>query len=343
MIETVAPAQAPAQTGMDRGRIFTLIVQASLLLGETLALLWLVERAMSDDWVQATCLGQFILAMAAASAALYCAARRRRRLYDPIDRLEKILPGIRAGRAPIEDLLSIKGQLAPIAMHMHEMLREIRGQKSMLSEMDHEVRQRIANRTEALERKIGSLQNQATRDVLTGLLNRRALNEHLAKVIERNVACGSAVSVLMIDVDNFKPLNDTLGHAAGDELLRSMGQLFRSTLRETDAAFRCGGDEFVIVLDGSDIARANEVAERIGKTIDALVKPLKVPALPRLSIGAASLGEVSPATAAALLEEADKRLYVKKGARKRGSSPAPAAPPAVPATPAAKPQLRKSA
>ena len=124
-----------------------------------------------------------------------------------------------------------------------------------MTEMDREVRQRIANKTEALERKIGSLHNQATRDVLTGLLNRRALDEHLAKAMERCAAKGLAVSVLMIDVDNFKPLNDTLGHAAGDELLRSIGQLLRSTLRDGDTPFRCGGDEFVIVLEGSDAKR----------------------------------------------------------------------------------------
>ena len=166
---------------------------------------------------------------------------------------------------PIEDLAAVRGRLAPIAMHIHEMLREIRSQKTALAEMDHEVRQRIANRTEALERKIGSLKHQATRDVLTGLLNRRALDDHLSRVIEQNIAASMPVSVLMIDVDNFKPLNDTLGHAAGDELLRSIGQIFRSTLRDRDTAFRCGGDEFVIVLDGSDMAGRQRPAAAAGQ------------------------------------------------------------------------------
>ena len=143
--------------------------------------------------------------------------------------LESLLPEIRSGKAPIEELSRVEGPLARFAQQVQEILRELRTQKAKMAEMDLEIRQRIANRTEALERKIGSLHNQATRDVLTGLLNRRTLNEHLAKAMERCDENGLPISVLMIDVDNFKPLNDTLGHAAGDELLRSIGQLLRST------------------------------------------------------------------------------------------------------------------
>jgi diguanylate cyclase (GGDEF)-like protein len=216
----------------------------------------------------------------------------------------------------MEDLTGVTGRLAPIALQFLEVYRELRASKS---EMDSEIRQRIANKTEALERKIGSLKHQATRDVLTGLLNRRALNEHLAQAIERCDKANRPISVLMIDVDNFKPLNDTLGHAAGDELLRSLGQLLRSTLRENDVAFRVGGDEFIIVLEGSDTASAAALAGRLTTLVDGLVKTLKVAAPPRLSIGSASLNEVPERTADALLEEADKRLYAIKGERKRGT------------------------
>ena len=160
------------------------------------------------------------------------------------------------------------------------------------------------------------------------------MDEHLAKAIERSAAAGTPVSVLMIDVDHFKPLNDTLGHAAGDELLRSIGQIFRSTLRENDTAFRCGGDEFVVVLDGSDLICANALAQRLGTTVNGLVKTLKVPALPHLSIGAATLSEVTPCTAGALLKVADKRLYAAKANHKRASQATSAA---------AKSGVRKSA
>jgi diguanylate cyclase (GGDEF)-like protein len=290
---------------------------------------------MSGEWIQAACLGQFLLSMSASSAALYGAATRRRRLYEPLNRLQSLLPEIRAGHSAIDDLSSVKGSLAPIARQFQEILHDLRAEKLKLAELDEEIRQRIANRTDALERKIGSLQQQATRDVLTGLLNRRALNDHLAKVVQRCTSTGLPASVLMIDVDNFKPLNDTLGHAAGDHLLRSIGQLLRSTLREKDTGFRCGGDEFVIVLEGSDITSANALATRLTSLVDRLVATLKVPALPRLSIGTASLADVSTPSAEALLAEADKRLYAIKGNRKRGALLPPPSP--------AKPPLRKSA
>jgi diguanylate cyclase (GGDEF)-like protein len=315
-IATYVPAASPAQ-----GRISPVIVQGLLLVGEALALIWLLERIASGDLVQAACLGQFLLAMAVASGSIYCATSRRRRVYDPIRLLDSLLPEIRAGKAPIEELSRVDGPLAKFAHQVQDLLRELRAQKGKMAEMDLEIRQRIANRTEALERKIGSLHNQAIRDVLTGLLNRRALNDHLVKAMERCDQNGLPISVLMIDVDNFKPLNDTLGHAAGDELLRSIGQLFRSTLRETDTAFRCGGDEFVIVLEGSDAKGAAVLSNRLVKLVDGLANTFKVAQPPRLSIGAATLADLPEPSADALLQEADKRLYAVKGDRKRGTTP----------------------
>ena len=130
------------------------------------------------------------------------------------------------------------------------MLRDSRRKRAEAAALEHETRQRIANRTDALERTIGSLRQQATRDVLTGLFNRRMLEEYLPQAVKRCKEARIGLCLLMIDVDHFKLLNDTLGHAAGDELLKTIGQLIRSTIREKDLAFRCGGDEFVVQLEG---------------------------------------------------------------------------------------------
>ncbi len=305
-----------AESDAAHGRVGMIIVQTLLISGEVLALVGLIDRMASGQWVQAACLSQFILAMLVASGSTYCASRRRRQLYEPIDRLAALLPEIHAGRRPAEELRHITGRIAPIAQQFLEVYGELRTNKS---EINSEIRQRIASKTEALERKIGSLKNQATRDVLTGLLNRRALNEHLTHAIERCAKSDLPISVLMIDVDNFKPLNDTLGHAAGDDLLRSIGQIFRSTLREGDVAFRCGGDEFVVVLEGSDFPSATALSKRLTALVDGLAKTYKVAAPPRLSIGAAGLYEVPEATAEALLHEADTRLYAIKAERKRAN------------------------
>ena len=308
-------APSPQDEARRRHKLFA--IQGCLLLGEVLTFIWLIARLTSSEWVQAALAGQFFLAMAAASISIYCAAIRRRKLYLPLQQLELLVPQIRAGRLPMEELSKIGGNLTTLARLIHEIMRDNRTSKMSLAEMEREVRQRIANRTEALERKIGSLHNQATRDPLTGLLNRRALDEHLAQAMERCTNKGVPLSVMMIDVDHFKLLNDTLGHAAGDELLRSIGQLLRSTLRETDSAFRCGGDEFIVVLEGMDTKQARSLSDRLVALVDGLTKTLKVPITPRFSIGAACLAEVVPQTAEALLDAADKRLYAVKGDRRR--------------------------
>src|SRR5206468_3832062 len=109
---------------------------------------------------------------------------------------------------------------------------------------------------------------QATRDPLTGLHNRRLLDQYLPRAIETCREKGDDLAVLAIDVDHFKKLNDAMGHAAGDALLRDIGRLIRSTVRAQDAAFRCGGDEFVIVLPGAGAEAAEAMARRLAWLFD---------------------------------------------------------------------------
>jgi diguanylate cyclase (GGDEF)-like protein len=254
-------------------------------------------------------------AMLAAAALLIkgeMTLSRRKRWQQPLSRMYEILAAIDAGHAGIEELTTLQGPLAPLAEKFCEVLRDLRRQKSTIAKLEREMRHRVASRTDALERKIGSLRQQATRDALTGLYNRRMLEEFLPTTVTR---CSSAesLSVLMIDVDNFKSLNDTLGHPAGDDLLRNIAQIIRSTIREADLAFRCGGDEFLVVLDGIDAEGAKSVADRLTTLVDDLATTLHVPAAPRLSIGLATLSDCFNPTAEELLSTADKRLYnVKK-------------------------------
>ena len=184
-----------------------------------------------------------------------------------------------------------------------------------MRQLELETRQRVASRTEALERTIGSLRNQASRDALTGLMNRRALDAYLPDAIDRCKHAGIGLCILMLDIDYFKPLNDTLGHAAGDEMLRSLAQIIRSTIPDTDGAFRCGGDEFIIVLEDHSPAACAAVAERLGSLADAFGKTLRVANPPRLSIGISCLSGVKDPTAGGLLAAADAELYKIKSAR----------------------------
>jgi diguanylate cyclase (GGDEF)-like protein len=143
------------------------------------------------------------------------------------------------------------------------------------------------------------------------------LDQSLDEVVARCRADRTALCVMMIDLDDFKLLNDTLGHAKGDELLQAVGQLIRSSLREDDLAFRCGGDEFVILCPGATKQHAQAVGRRLTELVDALVKTLQVARKPRLCIGLSVMGEGwGEPSGKALLAEADRRLYAAKALRK---------------------------
>lgn len=252
-----------------------------------------------------------------AGGGLFLVDQYRRRWTEPLRKLAEIVPQVRAGQVPIEELSAISGPLAPVAMLLKELMRDLRRQRAEVAALENETRQKIANKTDALERTIGSLRRQATRDVLTGLYNRRMLDEYLPRTIKQCKESNTSLCVLMIDVDHFKLLNDTLGHSAGDDLLKNIGQLIRSAIRDKDLAFRCGGDEFIVQLEGYDAEAGQAVADRLTELVDALAKTLRVTPGPRLSIGVATLADCSKATPEALLELADKLLYEVKGARRR--------------------------
>ena len=116
---------------------------------------------------------------------------------------------------------------------------------------------------ERIEEATAMLAFQARHDALTGLLNRREFEQRLEKALLNVQAGGEECSVLFIDLDRFKPVNDTCGHLAGDELLRQISQLFQGRLREEDTLARVGGDEFCILLDNCTGPRARQVAEDI--------------------------------------------------------------------------------
>jgi diguanylate cyclase (GGDEF)-like protein len=241
-----------------------------------------------------------------------------------VTRLRKALEEAVEGQLLIEELEKPFGGLTPLCPVLHEILRDRRRQRSEIARLKAEIDQRVAKRTDVLERLIAKLRAQATRDVLTGLFNRRMLDECLDELVHRCRQDRAPLCLLMIDVDDFKLLNDTLGHAAGDTLLRCIGQLIRSSVRQQDLAFRCGGDEFLIVLPQCPKPQGESLARRLSDLVDALAKTLDVPRRPRLSIGVSMLSDL-PATAGGpeLMKEADARLYNTKSSRKatKGADP----------------------
>ena len=123
---------------------------------------------------------------------------------------------------------------------------------------------RIRDTEEALERL-------ARRDTLTGLPNRLEFDEALAEMQARIERHGVSWGVLTVDIDYFKSVNDTYGHAAGDEVLKAVSQAMASRLRPYDKLFRTGGEEFTILMPETDLDGALRVAERLRETVEALV------------------------------------------------------------------------
>jgi two-component system cell cycle response regulator len=175
--------------------------------------------------------------------------------------------------------------------------------------------------TERLRTSVRASMEMAITDALTGLYNRRYLETHLAQVIAHAVNRGRLVSVLTLDVDFFKSVNDTYGHDAGDRVLQEMAGRLRASVRGTDLACRTGGEEFVVVLSGTDLHTAERVGERVRKLVAA--KPFLVAPGCHLSVtvslGVASLLSVEDAPGD-LLKRADQALYrAKREGRNRVS------------------------
>ncbi len=167
------------------------------------------------------------------------------------------------------------------------------------------------------------LEELSTTDELTRLPNRRYFNERLGRELSQARRWGHTLSVLVIDIDHFKKLNDREGHAAGDEALVAVAQVLRAALREVDVVARWGGEEFVVILDRANEEDAILVADKLRKAVEDLVVP-GTEGQPgghlTVSIGAAELAPGEDA--GALVQRADRAVYVaKKAGRNRVSIP----------------------
>jgi len=123
-----------------------------------------------------------------------------------------------------------------------------------------------------------ALARQATRDPLTGLYNRRYLEETLADHIEAARRYDRQLSLVLFDLDRFKQVNDTLGHEAGDTMLKTFADTLRSTARKADIACRLGGDEFAVILPETGRGPALTFVRRLQETLSGLKEPLAVTA-----------------------------------------------------------------
>jgi len=173
--------------------------------------------------------------------------------------------------------------------------------------------------TERLRDNVQMSIEMAITDALTGLFNRRYMETHVGTLVEQATARGKPLTVLLLDIDYFKPINDSYGHDAGDDVLREFATRMKKSIRGIDLACRYGGEEFVVVMPETDMAVATVVAERLRRRIASEPFPIqdgtgKVEVTISIGIAALRRGE----TAAAVLKRADQALYrAKRDGRNR--------------------------
>lgn len=126
-------------------------------------------------------------------------------------------------------------------------------------------------RLESQEQQVVQLQRKTRCDPLTGVMNRMAMDEDLPDELERSKRYGGKFGIVMADIDHFKRINDTYGHAVGDEALKSFTRMLRNCLREVDIIYRYGGEEFVVLLPETDPPGVLMVAERLRRKVESQV------------------------------------------------------------------------
>ncbi len=161
-----------------------------------------------------------------------------------------------------------------------------------------------------------SLREQAVRDSLTGLFNRHYFNSIIAPELARSDRYARPFTVMMVDVDNFRAVNNRYGHLMGDEILREVSRVLLAYVRESDRVIRYGGDEFLIFMPETGEQEAAAVASRLREQVTALPRRKGVPDIALgLSVGIYTRQPRQTWSLEAILEEADRRLYADKRAR----------------------------
>lgn len=186
------------------------------------------------------------------------------------------------------------------------------------------TREHLRRQKAELAQALEQIRQLATHDDLTGLLNRRAMLDRMQLEQRRSLRSGSPLLIAQLDIDHFKVVNDTHGHAAGDLVLQSFADTVRRNVRDTDVLARWGGEEFVLLLCDTPAADAVTLMERLRQAVQAMQVPVPQgdgPITMTVSIGLARHTPADPL--AGTLERADRALYAAKAGGRNRVVPAP--------------------
>jgi diguanylate cyclase (GGDEF)-like protein len=203
----------------------------------------------------------------------------------------------RAGPAAIEELVCLREALT---RRLHGRVPPLEAEETW-GRLQMTIDRAMAC---AARRAFSQLEHAACFDALTGVLNRRQFQVDVSRELGRTARHGAGFSLVMMDLDGLKTINDTLGHMAGDARLQSLGAALRTSLRREDTAYRIGGDEFAVLLPGAPADRAERVMARVAEAAG--------PA--RFTWGVACC-PADGTTIEAIVGAADTRLYRRRAAR----------------------------
>ena len=175
----------------------------------------------------------------------------------------------------------------------------------------HRIRARLQQQREALAQALDINRELATRDELTGLINRRAMLHLMELEHRRSLRSGRPLLLAQLDIDHFKPINDQHGHSTGDRALQAFAGTVRANVRDTDVLARWGGEEFVLMLCETQLEDARELLERVRQAVEALEIPHATGTL-RLTVSAGLALHLPGDTVVHTLERADQALYTAK-------------------------------
>jgi diguanylate cyclase (GGDEF)-like protein len=243
-----------------------------------------------------------------------------RRIVEPVDELAEVTQAFARGNFGARSRVRRRDEIGRLAAAFNHMADLHERNHNQLVALNAELEERVSRRTR-------QLRELASRDPLTGLYNRRHFNEVLAGRLAEVRRYNTPLSCLMVDLDDFKTINDTHGHQVGDELLIQTALTISSQLRAADVAARYGGDEFVVLLPQTPAERARTLSERIVNKLANNVREHLPQIHLTLSIGIGSLQDIDSDDPDDLIRAADHALYAAKseGKNRIVASGAPAA------------------
>ncbi|MFK7897453.1 MAG: GGDEF domain-containing protein [Myxococcota bacterium] len=241
------------------------------------------------------------------------AQRIARALMAPIEALSEGAHRIAAGNVDyqIPSPVNPDDELGRLTGTFNQMMAKLRSNQQLIEE----DRFRLAEKNDELQHANEILAQLSITDGLTKLHNHRYFQDHLTREIKRVSRTKAPLSLILLDIDDFKLLNDTYGHAAGDEVLVSLAAIMNDSARESDLIARYGGEEFVVLMPGTDLAGAVHLAEKIRMAVESTrliigehMRPVNV----TISVGVA----LYSGNRRNLFVEADRALYQAKDAGK---------------------------